>query len=115
MVRKGLSGRALRDSEGLLKPAWNRDVDPTRRQHSRDESLGRAPPFPLFLRAAGPNEAWAWFDNNPLVTDERARSFLSLEPRLMASADKLQSRPGRLLVGSRVRPRTRRRPCGTQR
>jgi hypothetical protein len=27
--RKGLSGRALRDSEGLLKPAWNRDVDPS--------------------------------------------------------------------------------------
>ena len=26
---KGLSGRALRDSEGLLKPAWNRDVDPS--------------------------------------------------------------------------------------
>ena len=26
---KGLSGRGLGDSEGLLKPLWNRDVDPS--------------------------------------------------------------------------------------
>src|SRR4051812_13632002 len=32
----GLSGRGWRDSEGVSKPFWNRDVDPTtRRQHSR--------------------------------------------------------------------------------
>jgi len=27
-ARNGLSGRGGRDSEGLLKPAWNHDVDP---------------------------------------------------------------------------------------